>query len=126
MMDISNLTDQEKSVLLAKVMGWEIETLPNYVDIFAPPDRWVKDANLYHPANMALAFQCHFWAIYYAPSVELRSKYCQWFDLNTIWMEEKLQSLILDSVLYIAIEAGLDDGWKETEDYHRDDILGIN
>ena len=100
--------------MLFEVMGWEIQKSHNEYtyDVYFNGERIAHmpdhtEGNLYDPLNMSLALKFHFWAIYYAPSEELRAKYCQWFDLNTVWMDERLQTSILDSVLVLDIEAGL-------------------
>ena len=74
-MDISKLTDREKSVLLAKAMGWEIQTWPNETEVVirVPPRR--KGINdLYDSENMASAKKAITWGWLNIPA------YTRWLD----------------------------------------------
>ena len=91
---MTDMNDQEKSVLLAKAMGWTIEA-PEYFD-------------LYRPKDMALAWRVLNWAAVTMPQESYYLVPLQGIVLDT----EKLpppdaQRLWLDKILKLAIEAGL-------------------
>jgi|GEM_PF-6697253 len=70
------LTDQQKSVMLARAMGWEVQEIVGLdADIFAPPDIWVIAGSLYYPANMALAWLVLNWA--YGNDMRIVGNGCQ-------------------------------------------------
>ena len=114
-MDIDNLTDQEKSVLLAKAMG-------NPIGFRQPPGvREFHPVNLYYPVNMVFAWLCLNWASeqdleidsYSYPYVVAQGV-AELFDTDVeirdqIWAQSPAdaQRLWLDRILELAIEAGL-------------------
>jgi hypothetical protein len=65
MMDITKLTDQEKSVMLARAMGWKKVNDKFYMEPHSRgfPDKFWDEAhmNFYRPANMALAKRAILW-----------------------------------------------------------------
>ncbi len=121
-MDVSNLTDQTKSVLLAKALAWSD---PVYLtgpqlwvvyehsgEIHSSPYRF----NLYAPATMALAWRVLNWAVY-KPSLNTPQFDENGFEVESlrfgffryeIWGEmPDAQRRWLDKILTLAIEAGL-------------------
>jgi hypothetical protein len=117
-MDISKLPDQEKSVLLAKAVGWRVNEqgtiyydFPSYLvegkSYIHPID------SLYNPANMALAFRCHLWALKHLPdNLPANFEYRIWFRNGDYgkpvpWTRKNAQRLWLDKILELAIEAGI-------------------
>ncbi len=105
--DIDGLSDQRKSMLLAKVRGWEVQTWPNetMVSIRVPPNR-KEIFDLYDSDNMAAAWQIHLWAL---NENAIRGEYAKWwlFGRRRPWMEVHVQRLLLDKILELAIEVGL-------------------
>ena len=103
-------TDQQKSVLLAKAMGWKV-----------PPDTWgdwyfiasdgerITNTNLYDPANMHLAWRVLNWA--WQNKTLPTDDSSLWFW----WHERNLpnlppahaQRLWLDKIFELAVEAGI-------------------
>ena len=61
---IDKLSDQEKSVMLARAMGWEsfIGEITKQVFVILPGDKFHRIGELYDPANMALAWRVLNWA----------------------------------------------------------------
>lgn len=116
---IDKLSDQEKSVMLAKAMGkspqnrqavpdWMIE-IPG----IARNDKELESVvfNLYDPENMALAWRVLNW-VNYTP---LSGAWNVWF-YDQLWMwvpPADAQRKWLDKVLELAIEAGLVELEKE-------------
>jgi hypothetical protein len=112
MMDISNLTDQEKSVLLAKAMGWPIEQglkVFGQIDWIIPPEGDMI-ATLYNPVNMALAWRVLNWAQEQQPEY-VGQGFLDFWDVEYPHLYEfspaEAQRLWLDKILELAIEAGL-------------------
>ena len=115
-MDLTKLTDQEKSVMLARAMGggentfkwWTIE-FAKEGDIYThaiPADLVV---NFYDPANMALAWRVLNWA---ASQREYRQEWSGWMidciDANELVEKPAVaQRAWLDHILEMAIEAGI-------------------
>ena len=110
-MDLTKLSDEEKSVLLARAMGWEIRLIGasscvidngEYLKVNA-----LEYPDLYDPHDMALAWRVLNWAT----DTERRNneEMCLW------WEEARLhnrtpadaQRLWLDKILELAIEAGI-------------------
>ena len=67
-MDINDLTPQEKSVLLARAMGWEIQKSHNEYtyDVYFNGERIAHmpdhtEGNLYDPANMGISYLLMQW-----------------------------------------------------------------
>lgn len=105
---IEGLSDQEKSVLLARAMGWTVHELVSHPpDIFAPPDIWIVSGSLYHPANMALAWRVHLFACNHRFGNNSHWPYLAWFEQEKIFEYEDGQSRWLDKILELAIEAGI-------------------
>ena len=111
---IDKLSDQEKSVMLARAMGWEV----SFAYSPAHPQLWLPDdlakahktkfiANLYDPASMALAWRVlnHMGDLGYDALIEM------WFSSEEVpSMEPKeAQAAWLDYALDLAIEAGIVD-----------------
>ena len=120
---LKDLNDQEKSVLLAKAMGWKTDD--DALKIHLPNPLWRESGyrqnvirNLYDPANMALAWQVLNWAWKQTgnpnndPLSERRSQ--EWIDkidqiLMDYWCDSavKAQQAWLDKIFALAVEAGL-------------------
>jgi len=127
MSTIEKMTDQEKSVFLAKAMGKPLWIIRLDVSMMGIEDSTIS--NLYDPANMSLAWMCLNWAserdddiddysypYYYAQGVE------ELFDTDVeikdqIWAMSPAvaQCLWLDKILELAIEAGLVELEEEKE-----------
>ena len=118
---ISKMSDQEKSVLLARAMRLKIVPHPVYDDdepLITIPDEWEHEWKLvddfYHPTVMALAWRCHLWMIakeraeIKPPFLLSQSPYTFWFRLSTGPSESAdAQRRWLDKILELAIEAGI-------------------
>lgn len=133
-MDISELSEQQKSVMLARAMGWEYGIVGDDVGHGIATMRdskgdmiWLEDfeypaaypyKNLYDPANMALAWGVLNWAWNQTgqhdndPLDERQSQ--EWIlkidqVLCDYWCDDpaKAQAVWLDLVLELAIKAGL-------------------
>ena len=62
---LDNLSDEKKSVLLAKAMGWKVTALPvGHDDLFIiVPNEYDRNIrSFYSPANMSLAWRVLNWA----------------------------------------------------------------
>ncbi len=123
MMDISNLTDQAKSVLLAKAMGcYKEEASMEQMELFYGKtwrhrdtwmvwrdcnDRWMPQGlpDLYDPANMALAWRVHLWGL----QAVFWTEYYRWWrsPKDRPYIYANAACLWLDKILELAIEAGL-------------------
>ena len=121
-MDVSKMSDREKSVLLAKALGWEIQSWPNEERILirVPPNRQPVE-NIYNPTNMALAWRVLNWAssrnddiddysfpyVFYQGVEEL----FDWEDETEtpMWGMPPVEAIrrILDTILKLVIEAGI-------------------
>lgn len=106
---IEGLSDREKSVLLAKAMGWEVYPGGH----IALPADTMRSAILsfYDTANMALAWRVLNWA-YECEHIEDQGRYfvlLDWLDEAHLHIEAPAdaQRLWLDKVLTLAIEAGI-------------------
>jgi len=113
------MNDQEKSVMLAKAMGWKVTALPvGHDDLFIiVPNEYDRNIrSFYSPANMALAWRVLNWAetqkhYYPAPYSGLMVDVLY----RSFWTDETFfelppadaQRLWLDKILELAIEAGL-------------------
>lgn len=118
-MNLTELSDQEKSVALAKAMGQKPEKIlyKDYDDTSVTGAYWDgmsyrAHPNLYDPANMAMAWRCHLWAIDvdgpWAFAVAAGDfSYEDWLYRFGIWSQTDAQRLWLDKILELAIEAGL-------------------
>ncbi len=129
-MGIESLNEQQKSVLLAKVMNW-VQQVKSYgdesvvaiggqtvatVDTDLIPDEGLPELyfmpNLYDPANMALAWECHLWMLKREidalnPFKTQKQPYMKWCKDGFPWIFKTAQQIWLDRVLELAIAAGL-------------------
>ena len=113
MTDISKMSDREKSVLLARAMGWKIYEFTHVMFYPLGYDPSNRISNLYDPAYMALAWRVLNWA-YNNVVVKSQEEYLdigqqweQWFITNIELGEEKAQRHWLDKIIELAIEAGV-------------------
>ncbi len=117
-MDISKLSEQQKSQLLAKARGWRVAG-----DTIFPDDETIDKiqifysmgGNLYLAPNMALAWDIHLWMLnrekITAP-VSMLSKqlqYTNWWRTWFPWYDSKAQRLWLDKILSLIIKEEGDD-----------------
>lgn len=116
------MNDQEKSLVLARLMGWrEVDEYDHMGHLLYR--HWVDggkrlsivghDFDLYHPDNMALAWRVHLWATTSA----FYDKYRYWlahgtgYEGHLLWWEKtNAQRAWLDKILELAIEAGMVEG----------------
>ena len=103
---MQEMSDQEKSVLLVKAMGWFFGMHRDGLKVSPENNGIIQDGNLYDPANMALAWRVHLWALDNLGAVE-DWKYVSWWENMAIFAEDDAQRLWLDTILELAIEAGL-------------------
>jgi hypothetical protein len=105
---IENMTDQEKSVMLAKCMGWEIRLIGVSSCVIDGGEYLKVDAleypNLYAPANMALAWRVHRFALGHNL---IKDKYHRIWEQQRLWNKPDAQRNWLDKILELAIEAGI-------------------
>lgn len=106
-MDISTLTDSEKTLMLAKVMGWRVclggEHIP--IDIDENKTLYLRPGNtLYTISNMFLAWLVLSWA-----HENLETRYADGVGhFIEFWLPpEQAQRVWLDKVLELALDAGL-------------------
>ena len=112
MNDIDNLTKQEKSVLLAKAMGKPLWIIRIDVAMMGIEDSTIS--NLYHPANMALAFRTFYW--FYHNTKLARLLLDRWSIYNLMGNPvEEIVPVLLDDILSLVIEAGLVELEEEKE-----------
>ena len=123
-MDLTKLTDQEKSVMLARAMGWSVRHdahnpdlshvcnergLKEYSQYYnrVGHNPWSIMTNLYDPANMALAWRVLNWAFdvspYFLPPYWYRDHWEEYPGLAPA----DAQRAWLDKILALAIEAGI-------------------
>ncbi len=101
-MDISELSDEQKSVMLARVCGWETSGPTSPTVVSWPPD-------LYDPANMALAWRVARWSWGNFPDYA-KDRLRLWWKWNIKPRADyDPQRSWLDKILELAIEAGLVD-----------------
>ena len=104
------MNDQEKSVMLAKAMGWETRLpYPARPWPYIEPDedtkyllgiQFVFAGDLYLPANMALAKRCLSWSLDEAPEVVRDTMLDYAHSYYLPWLiDEKGQRLWLDKIL---------------------------
>ena len=112
-MNIDELSDQEKSVLLARAMGLEIIPHPTREneEMFVIPESWGWEWEWhddFYPKWMALAWRVHLWALL---NGDIGTAYGYWWRpfprRLAIWYSTDAQDQWLDKVLTLAIEAGL-------------------
>lgn len=126
-MDISKLTEQEKSVMLARARDPEEELISNepgdrimaitYALIGAKDEALnVYFPNLYDPDNMALAWRIAKWSATvkdtdppgsYHVRDRFHNRFREWWKKTIGPGDESAQAAWLDKVLELAIEAGL-------------------
>ena len=120
------LSDQEKSVMLAKLWGWEMEYEPPkyrndygtaflmsngkplHAVQFRYPAAYPSIPNLYDPVNMSLAWLGLNWADTNLKGYDALDLYF-WWDKGSLLSlpPEKAQRAWLDKILELAIEAGM-------------------
>jgi len=106
-----NLSDEQKSVMLAKAMGWQVVehnkrrcTIGHIGERIGVID---YPFNLYAPANFALAWKVLNWATEYGRKNN-EEMVLWWMDvLLCNYPPADAQRLWLDKILELAIEAGL-------------------
>jgi hypothetical protein len=124
---MNELTDEEKSVLLAKAMGLMVEkkmTNPwvawfgneedaRYVDVIFYTDNegYLRETCNFYDGHMEAAWQVLNWVGQW-DQISQWTQYTQfwgWWDQHDVWLIEypKAQHLWLDKILELAIEAGL-------------------
>ena len=113
-MRIEELSDEQKTVMLARLCGWGVSTAlggTSYESIFIYTQDNERCVDLYDVANMALAWRVLNWA-------EIESGKNTRCDFHFGWMEflpeslfecppEDAQRAWLDRILSLAIEAGM-------------------
>lgn len=130
---LDELGEREKSVLLARAMGWLWERRtdkngraywegqkisghlfinPNHPDYLVGGEAgFDKMINLYYPHNMSYSWLVLNWALSYPKGASAISGLLSWHLDNaypfSLWGYEKAQSIWLDKILELAIEAGL-------------------
>lgn len=132
-MNIENMSDNEKSVMLAKLCGWEMRQhsvykseYSLYMHGYGSHGYYMTDdvPNLYDPANMAVAWRVLNWAnrqtkrestskggrmvewdVSWATYIDdwLSPYGYEWYDMPP----EEAQRALLDKILSLAIEAGM-------------------
>lgn len=121
-MNIENMTDEQKSVMLAKLVGWEVSERHgvesvHYIDaVFVSTDKFTARLTgpdfLYADKWMALAWRVLNWAADRLPG-ETGQRQSFFKMLNgsgsALWWlsPEQAQRLWLDKILSLAIEAGM-------------------
>ena len=119
-MEQEDITDGEKSVLLAKAMGWIMddstepmdwrdekgEEIPMTLVANIMSKGYAVGFSFYDPANMALAWRIHLWALKVKRN-NIKSRYWDWWNLAFVWGNPDAQRLWLDKILDLAIEAKL-------------------
>lgn len=116
---IENLSEREKSAMLARMMGWEFVESPDGRRRFCDSDLtegrgglFFQD-NLYDPTNMALAWRVlNWWRDINRQKIPHDDTWMQWLGWllqNSLWMfdYDKAQAAWLDKILSLAIEAGI-------------------
>lgn len=114
MTDITTLTDEEKSVMLAKLVGWEEVETNDFSTCFWIDDErgyfyvWETGEGLYSSDNMPLAWRILNWAHNNFVTVD-RMAIHDMFWVTQIYgsKPEDAQRLWLDRVLEIAIKGGV-------------------
>lgn len=113
MSDVKMSSDNEKSAMLARLMGWQMGRYSNGKPCFRPPSRAPHGSylhDLYDPENMQLAWRVLNWAEQYGD-------FYDWFyaydaeagdEINWIAMPPaEAQRLWLDKILELAVRAGM-------------------
>lgn len=114
MMDISKMSDEVKSALLARAMGLEFST--DGSEVFRIGGHWVYD--LYNVTKMFLAWQVHLWMLKNEKPRKMKYRtdsgrwlpdwpYRWWIRMEHALEKPDAQRLWLDKILTLAIEAGI-------------------
>ena len=118
---MDNLTDQEKSVLLAKAMGWyQVDYEPIMGARWQAPNKpeqyWLNPPNLYVTVNMSLAWRVLNWAAKQEAIISL-GIFTWWYEQDSpriyggeaplVLPPADAQRAWLDKILELAIEAGI-------------------
>jgi len=109
---IEDMTTREKSVLLARAMGWEVQdsVQPGVSKFRVPDDNWVSWYYDLYPTNrMALAWRVLKWACLHDGLIRYRRGTIDWLDFGPLQRlpPAEAQAAWLDMILELAIEAGL-------------------
>jgi len=100
---MNEMSKQEKSVMLARLCGWQIEDIGFGKSVIIPPDETsllVGVVNLYAPANMALAKRAIEWGI------ENKPGYKRIVEMNSFaaWAKPAGVKVLLDELMLYAPE----------------------
>ena len=115
-MNIKELSDEQKSVMLAKLCGWNINQQDSGKAWITCPDDAYATTNLYRPAFMFLAWRVLNWASsnkspHPEERDEMQHKMQEWLTYHVGWLDilspASAQRLWLDKILELAIEAEL-------------------
>lgn len=124
-MNIDEMSDQEKSVMLARAMGWKVtQHGPSRLEKIRTPygDHWGDEPLFYDELNMGLAWRVLNWAARqsrirlseYSYPYSLADGVDYLFEEDGYWQGRiwalppaDAQRLWLDKILELAIEAGL-------------------
>lgn len=124
-MNVNEMSQEEKSVALAKLCGWEYSDDMRYLSgVYEYGviwfDRTDDSPNLYDPANMALAWRVLNWASYNLNKITDDFSEGVLFDFmisgvvtngyyDAVWTAppDEAQSAWLDKILELAVEAGM-------------------
>ena len=116
-MNIDEMADQEKSVMLARSMGWTLRLPSMYSS--TPP--YLSDVtgqligehcdypDLYDTTSMALAWRVHLWIKEqdYGTDGFIAEQYDMWWEDSQVWREDNAQRLWLDKIVELCVEAEL-------------------
>ena len=111
-MRIDELSDQEKTVMLARLCGWDIKSDGGRTWVTCQDEAY-STTNLYQPIFMLLAWRVLNWAIENLP------KFMRTIEENFLCIgvlpyfgitPENAQRAWLDRILSLAIEAGMVEG----------------
>ena len=112
-MRIDDLSDQEKTVMLARLCGWGASTAlggTSYESIFIYTQDNERCVNLYDPANMALAWRVlnHVWSYQHLSDNQIVTwSYVIGYAIDGSTPPADAQRTWLDMILSLAIEAGM-------------------
>ncbi len=105
---LRTMTSQQKSVLLARAMGWEVSPLGSIFPTEGDGHIAIHpESSLYDPNEMALAWRCLRWVS--QGYEDWRAEFQEWFASTAFELmgEEHAQRIWLDHVLKLAIDEGL-------------------
>ena len=108
-MNIEDMTDQEKSVMLARAMGWEVLPAGHIFPPEGPGHVAIHpESSLYHVNEMALAWRVLNW-VDEMEDKGLITTFNDWWHKYHWYAEppEVAQREWLDKILSLAIEAGI-------------------